>query len=207
MSIANVSIVGNLVRAPEKTVFQSGKVKTTLTVAVDKPRRKDGAQGADFYKIVVWDKFAQIVADRLDKGNQVTAHGRLLMDEWEDREGRKRMTPTIAAYNIAFPQRPKSSRSDNSAYEMAAERYSAPREIREMTPSRATTEPEFTTTSFDQNEIAFDDPQAANKRPKKSGDDEDSEYTEDEDESSDGFGEPNRVPRPAPERERSPVPA
>lgn len=35
MSLANVSLVGNLVKAPEQIQFSSGRIKTTLVVAVN----------------------------------------------------------------------------------------------------------------------------------------------------------------------------
>ena len=52
MSLANISIVGNLVKPPEQMHFSSGRVKTTLVVAVNtfgRPNR--GGDAADFYKV------------------------------------------------------------------------------------------------------------------------------------------------------------
>jgi len=110
MTIANVSIVGNLVKAPQQTQFASGKVKTTMFVAVNTPVRKSkGGDGADFYKVETWGKLAELVANRLTKGNQVAANGRLLMDKWTDNQGRERVTPTISVYDLAFPPRPRSN--------------------------------------------------------------------------------------------------
>jgi single-strand DNA-binding protein len=198
MSIANVSIVGNLVRAPEQRQFPSGKIKTTFIVAVDVPSRKKSGGQADFYKVVVWDKFAELVANRLAKGNQVTASGRLVMDQWKDKEGKERVTPTISAYDIAFPPRPRLveplAEPDVPTEEAPTEE--APTEEGVSEPSEAgAIEPS---------------PEAAIVAQRRSSDDddEDSEYNE-EDEGSrdDDYGEPDRAIRPAPERERSPRPA
>src|ERR1700730_1510866 len=98
MSIANVSIVGNLVKAPQQVQFSSGKIKTTMVVAVNTPiREKRGGDAADFYRVETWGKLAELAANRLSKGNQVAANGRLLMDKWTDDKGRERVTPTISA--------------------------------------------------------------------------------------------------------------
>lgn len=110
MSIANVSIVGNLVKAPQQVQFESGKIKTTMMVAVNTPgREKRGGEKADFYMVETWGKLAEMVSMRLDKGNQVTAHGRLLMSKWKDTNGMERVTPTISALDVAFPQRLKAA--------------------------------------------------------------------------------------------------
>lgn len=105
MSIANISIVGNLVRAPEQIYFASGKTKTTIVVAVNVPSRTKGADNADFYRVEAWGKLGELAANYLAKGNQITATGRLILEKWTDREGRDRMTPTIRADQIVFPSR------------------------------------------------------------------------------------------------------
>ena len=115
MSLANVSIVGNIVKMPEQMFFASGRVKTTLIVAVNSPSRVNrasaGAEGnegtADFYKVETWGKLAELAASYLNKGNQVTATGRLILDHWTDKQGRNRITPIVEANQIAFPQRAK----------------------------------------------------------------------------------------------------
>jgi single-strand DNA-binding protein len=109
MSLVNISIVGNLVKAPEQFCFKSGKVKTTLVVAVDGPNRKqEGANDTEFYRIEAWGKLGEIAHKYLSKGNQVGATGRLVMNRWQDREGKERVTPTVEANQISLPQRSKS---------------------------------------------------------------------------------------------------
>jgi len=108
MSLANISIVGNLVRNPEQMHFANGKNKTTIVVAVNVPSRiNKGAEGADFYRLEAWGKLAELAATYLAKGNQITATGRLVLEKWTDKEGRERMTPTIKADQIVFPSKPR----------------------------------------------------------------------------------------------------
>jgi single-strand DNA-binding protein len=108
MSLANISIVGNIVRTPEQMCFPSGKIKTTLTVAVNgfgKPNR--GGDAADFYRVEAWGKLAELAAKYLEKGNQVAVSGRLLFDRFVDQQGKNRVVPIIEANQLSLPPKPK----------------------------------------------------------------------------------------------------
>lgn len=108
MSLANVSIVGNLVKSPEQMHFPSGKVKTTMVVAVNsygRPHR--GGDAADFYKVETWGKLAELAGQYLARGNQVGVSGRLLFDRWTDKEGKNRFTPVVEAAQLSLPPRLK----------------------------------------------------------------------------------------------------
>lgn len=110
MTFANLSLVGRLVRQPEMTCFNSGRNKTTFTVAINHPGRKmsNGARTegiADFIRIEAWGKLAEIAHKYLAKGNQVTVCGPFRMDKWVDREGKERMTPMVEAQYLALPPR------------------------------------------------------------------------------------------------------
>ncbi|MCC6977553.1 MAG: single-stranded DNA-binding protein [Candidatus Melainabacteria bacterium] len=107
MGLANISIVGNLVKAPEQIQLASGKLKTTLVVAVNHSKE---SESADFYNVVAWGRLAELAGQYLDKGQQVTATGRLTLDRWTDKNGQARVTPVVSADQIAFPKR---SQSDN----------------------------------------------------------------------------------------------
>ncbi len=108
MSLANISIVGNLVKPPEQMHFVSGKIKTTFTVAVNgfgRPAR--GGDTADFYRVETWGKLAELAGKYLDKGNQITVSGRLLFDRFVDQQGKNRVIPVVEANQLSLPPRPK----------------------------------------------------------------------------------------------------
>lgn len=104
MGLANISIVGNLVKAPEQIQLASGKLKTTLVVAVNHTKKSE-SESADFYNVVAWGRLAELAGQYLDKGQQVTATGRLTLDRWTDKNGQARVTPVVSADQIAFPRR------------------------------------------------------------------------------------------------------
>jgi single-strand DNA-binding protein len=108
MSLANISIVGNLVRTPEQMHFESGKIKTTLTVAVNgfgKPSR--GGDSADFYRVEAWGKLAELAGKYLEKGNQVGVSGRLIFDRFTDQQGKNRVVPVVEANQLSLPPKPR----------------------------------------------------------------------------------------------------
>jgi len=112
MGLANISIVGNLVKAPEQIQLASGKLKTTLVVAVNHSKE---SESADFYSVVAWGRLAELAGQYLDKGQQVTATGRLTLDRWTDKNGQARVTPVVSADQIAFPKRTQSDKSGGDA--------------------------------------------------------------------------------------------
>lgn len=107
MSLANISIVGNLARDPEQFQFASGRSKTTLTIAVNSFNKIKKEKTTDFYRVETWDRLADLAISYLHKGNQVTVSGRLALEKWIDREGKQRITPTVSANQLAFPPRLK----------------------------------------------------------------------------------------------------
>ncbi|MBX9685463.1 MAG: single-stranded DNA-binding protein [Candidatus Obscuribacterales bacterium] len=117
MSMVNVSLVGNLVRAPEQICFASGRVKTVLVIAVNSQSHKSADKPseplADFYRIETWGKLAELAQKYLNKGNQVGVSGRLIMEHWTDKQGRERLTPVVSATQLSFP--PRNNRESDSA--------------------------------------------------------------------------------------------
>jgi single-strand DNA-binding protein len=108
MSLANISIVGNLVKPPEQMHFSSGRTKTTMVVAVNSYGRPNrGGDSADFYKVETWGKLAELAGQYLAKGNQVAVSGRLMFDRWTDRDGKSRVTPVVEASQLSLPSKLK----------------------------------------------------------------------------------------------------
>lgn len=115
MNMINVTLVGNLVKAPEQFCFPSGKIKTVMRIAVTNPARYNGnnsnnkyeapESNTDFYRIEVWGKLAELAGRFLLKGMQVGVSGRLIMEHWVDKEGKERLTPVVAASQLQFPPR------------------------------------------------------------------------------------------------------
>jgi len=94
----SVILTGNLASDVELREFGEEKRLATFRLAVDRGSKKDEA---DFFRIAVWDRQAQLCADYLVKGRRVGIEGRLRYRSWED-AGEKRSMVEVVAHRIEF---------------------------------------------------------------------------------------------------------
>jgi single-strand DNA-binding protein len=99
-----VILTGNLASDVELREFGEEKRLATFRLAVDRNGKNDDA---DFFRIAVWDRQAQLCADYLAKGRKVGVEGRLRYRTWED-EGQKRSMVEVVARRIEFLSSPQS---------------------------------------------------------------------------------------------------
>ena len=98
-----VTIIGNLTKAPDMRQTTSGKTVCSLTIAVN--RRYKGADGkttADFFSVQAWEKLAELCARYLDKGSKVFISGELRNRSYEAKDGSKRTVTEIIANEVEF---------------------------------------------------------------------------------------------------------
>lgn len=92
MSTNVVVISGRVARIDEMKINpQSGTAYIPFAVACN---RMSKDKKADFFNCMAFGKTAELVADYLSKGDQLTINGRLQIDEWE-KNGEKRTAPKI----------------------------------------------------------------------------------------------------------------
>ncbi len=98
-----VMIIGNLGRDPEMRFTPSGSPVTNFTVAVNRNRKgPDGNQieETEWFRVVAWDKLAEISDKYLRKGNTVYVEGRLQSRKYTDKDGIERTTVEIVATDM-----------------------------------------------------------------------------------------------------------
>lgn len=96
--INSVVIVGRAGQDPEIRYFDSGKVKTTFSVAVS--RWSKNGEITDWFNIELWDKTAEVAGQYVKKGTQVAIDGRLVISKWKAQDGTNRERPVIRANNL-----------------------------------------------------------------------------------------------------------
>ena len=88
-----ITVIGNLVKDPEKKDLGSGKVLAKLRVAsTERFQDSDGSwKDGDtaFYDVVCWRTLAENVSSNLTKGNKVIVHGKLKYREFDRKDGTK----------------------------------------------------------------------------------------------------------------------
>lgn len=94
-----VSLIGNLASDVDlKEVGESKRVATFL-LAIDRAS-KDG--GADFVRVTVWDRQAELCHRFLAKGKRVGLDGRLRSRSWQDTDGARRTAVEVVANRVEF---------------------------------------------------------------------------------------------------------
>lgn len=98
VDINHIVLVGRAGRDPEMRYFESGRVVTTFSLAVNRPVKD--AQ-TDWFDIEVWGKQAEIAGEYVKKGSLIGVEGRIRWDTWAHRETGEPMTrPVVVAENI-----------------------------------------------------------------------------------------------------------
>ena len=94
MSLNIVTLVGRAGGEPEVKYFDSGSVKCSLTLAVNRISRN--RDQPDWFNLEIWGKTAEIAANYVHKGSLIGIKGSLKLDTWSDRNtGVQRSKPII----------------------------------------------------------------------------------------------------------------
>ena len=113
-----IFIMGRLARDPEVRHTQSGVTVCSLTLAVDRDikDKQTGERKTDWINVTAWRGTAELVSRYLHKGDRAVVVGRLKIQEWTDREGNKRTTPTVNAENVYFTGGPRQESAPEQSY-------------------------------------------------------------------------------------------
>jgi len=103
-----VILSGNLARDPEKSYTGSGMAVTRFTIAINRYTKKEGAETADFIRVTVFDKQADLVERYLKKGSKVAVEGRIQTGSYE-KDGKKVYTTDVIGNRVEFLDRKERS--------------------------------------------------------------------------------------------------
>lgn len=108
-----VILMGRLTKDPEVRYTQSGEPMAIAryTLAVNKRFKKQGEADADFIPCVAFGKQGEFAEKYLAKGRQIAVAGRIQVRNWEDNEGKKRVTTEVVVEEHYFAES-KSDKSD-----------------------------------------------------------------------------------------------
>lgn len=96
----NISLMGRLTASPEtiEVNAKSGDTSVTkFTLAINRPGMKDKT---DFIRCEAWGRRGEIIAEYVDKGQQLAVTGSLIQDQWEDKDGNKRESFKVKVDNV-----------------------------------------------------------------------------------------------------------
>lgn len=105
-----VILTGRLTADPEMRTTPGGRNVSRMRIAV--PRNKDRT---DFLNCVAWDRGAEMICRYFHKGSRIGLEGRLISDEYQDRDGNRRVKVEVFVDRVEFID-PKSDVSDKNTY-------------------------------------------------------------------------------------------
>lgn len=101
-----IILMGRLTKEPDVRYTQTGKVVTSLTLAVDRQfKGQDGEKETDFISVVIWGKAAEMVGNSCQKGHRLLVDGRLQIRSYEAKDGTKRWAAEVVANSVEFIER------------------------------------------------------------------------------------------------------
>lgn len=111
------TIVGNCGRQPELSDTKSGKPMCRFSVASNMKNGKTGETKTSWVNVICFDEMADVVAAKVKAGERLIVSGRLEFDEYEDRNGVKKISPTCIAEDVGVSLRfaPKGQNQDEFA--------------------------------------------------------------------------------------------
>lgn len=101
--INKVILVGRLGKDPEVKYTPDGTMVTNFALATSeqwKDKNGEKVEKTEWHKIVTFKKLAEICGKYLVKGNLVYIEGRIQTRSWDDKDGVKRYTTEIIAFNM-----------------------------------------------------------------------------------------------------------
>ncbi len=105
-------VVGRAGKDPELKYFETGTVKASFSVAVNRPTSRENRE-TDWFNVEAWGRLAEITGEYLKKGREVAVSGRLSVRKWTDDAGNERDFLSIVATDIKF----LGSKRDNEGQE------------------------------------------------------------------------------------------
>src|ERR1700741_1050202 len=100
-----VTLIGNLGNNPEIKTMDNNKKYARISVATNETyKNKKGEKVIEttWHNVIIWGGLAEVTEKFLKKGQEVCVEGKLVNRTWTDKEGVKRYTTEIHAYDFVM---------------------------------------------------------------------------------------------------------
>lgn len=110
---ANISIIGNLGKAPETKISENGTLMASFSIASNTFRNTSTGKEhkTDWFRVIAFGKQAETLARYVKKGTGLAVQGRLSFNPWLDRNGDPQAGADIILQEFQFL--PGSRRDDH----------------------------------------------------------------------------------------------
>lgn len=121
---STAQITGRLGQTPELNHTHGGTPVVNLSIASNRQKKNGDGEKisvADWFRVSIFGRDAEIIAEYARKGSALAFNGRLLADSYTDREGRQRTSTYLIADSFQFVPAPKRADEDAPASEEPGE--------------------------------------------------------------------------------------
>jgi single-strand DNA-binding protein len=122
-------LIGRMAADPELKKTPSDVSVTSFSIAVNRPKNKDGEQAADFINVVAWRGTAEFISKYFHKGSAIFIEGSLQTRTYEDKEGKKRTIYEVLANTVDFMEGKKEKTENVQIKEIDFEEVGADDEL------------------------------------------------------------------------------
>lgn len=102
LNLNKVILAGRMVADAEIKQTASGRVATTLRIAVNRRTLNGENPEVDFFNVTAWQNTAEFIAKYFRKGSAICVCGRIQNRSWTDQNGQKRYATDIIAEEANF---------------------------------------------------------------------------------------------------------
>lgn len=98
-----VQLIGNLGNAPEVRNTESGKKLVRFSVATNETYRNakgEKVTETQWHNLIAWGKIADIAEKYLTKGSEVAIEGKLMNNNYTDKDGVKKYSTEIQVHEL-----------------------------------------------------------------------------------------------------------
>ena len=100
-----ITVIGNVGTDPDMRYTPNGTPVTSFRLATSrKYNAQDGErrEETEWFRVVAWNRLAELCNQYVTKGMRVYAEGRLKSDTWTGQDGQMRFRNKITANNVIF---------------------------------------------------------------------------------------------------------
>lgn len=100
-----VTLIGRLGKDPEMTTTETGKKRTTFSLATNENyvnSKGEKVEQTEWHNVVFWGKPAEIAAKYLEKGREVAMEGRISTRTYDDEKGVRRYVTEIVGNELVL---------------------------------------------------------------------------------------------------------
>lgn len=94
--------MGRLCADPEFRQTTSGIPVCRIRIAVNRPKRQDGSQEADFIGCTAWRQTAKFISNYFAKGQMILVEGQLRNNDYTDQNNVKHYSYDVQIENVRF---------------------------------------------------------------------------------------------------------